>query len=75
MFEVAPETASMLYVGSFLFILFSIWAYDGWKYNKKNISSSFSKEKVICEFCGHHFRKDSMLPILRCPLCKCLIKE
>lgn len=75
MIEIAPETASMLYVGLLLFILFGFWGYDNWKDSKKNLSLTDNEEKINCEFCGHTFRNISILPIIRCPICQCLISK
>ncbi|MDB6080819.1 MAG: hypothetical protein JWO53_91 [Chlamydiia bacterium] len=74
MIEVSPDTACMIYLGSAIIALITIWLYQH-KYSKKSEKSSFSTKHFSCEFCHATYLDNPVKPFTRCPECQSLNKN
>jgi len=73
MIDIAPETASMLYVGGLLSVLLFIWLRHSQKVGKRD-NKRMATRSVSCEYCGSCYLVESFTSFHRCPYCQCVNK-
>lgn len=68
MIEVNADTACMLYLASSLFVILGIWVIRHF-FAKERFSSTISKGKRCCEYCGFMYLEETSIRLSRCPQC------
>ena len=74
MIEVSAETACILYLGTAIFTIMTIWLYQYIKNSRKEILS-FTTKHFVCEFCHSSYLDNPNQSMTRCPQCQSLNKS